>query len=286
MPAAPITRRRLLLGGLGLGLVGAAGGAAVPVSPVPPTIASRPRSAVPAVTKDSAPGNALVERVWSQARGMYVELVTMRPAGVSAGPLPVCLILHGRGGAARDYIPFGIPALLTGAVRAGAPPFAAVAVDCGRMYYMNHGGDDPMRMLVEEVPRWLAHRRHAAPTAVLGFSMGGWGALNLARRRPDLRAVALASPALFQRWSVAETRKAFASERQWREHEPLQHIDELGAAPIGLWCGSEDSFAGPAREFIRKAHPEHAAITKGAHDNAYWHKVLPEIMRFVGSHLA
>jgi pimeloyl-ACP methyl ester carboxylesterase len=231
------------------------------------------------------PGPVVVERVYSAARGKHVNLVTMRPAGVR-GPLPVCLVLHGRGGNANDYIQFGLPRLLTAAARQGVPPFAAAAVDCGRSYFMDIDGDDPMRMLVEEVPRWLAQRRFAAPMAVLGFSMGGWGALNLARRRPGLRAVALASPALFQEWAVAQTREVWADEAQWSEYEPLRHVDGLTGTPIGLWCGTEDSFAAPAREFVEQAHPEFAAITRGAHDGDYWHRVLPEIMRFVGAHLA
>ena len=173
-----------------------------------------------AAVADVPPGPVVVERVYSAARGKHVNLVTMRPAGVR-GPLPVCLVLHGRGGNANDYIQFGLPRLLTAAARQGVPPFAAAAVDCGRSYFMNLDGDDTMRMLVEEVPRWLAQRRFAAPMAVLGFSMGGWGALNLARRRPGLRAVALASPALFQEWTVARTREVWADEAQWSEYEPL-----------------------------------------------------------------
>ncbi|HEU5109222.1 MAG TPA: alpha/beta hydrolase-fold protein [Micromonosporaceae bacterium] len=285
MRNASFSRRHLLLGGLGLGLVGAAGGGAV--IPDGPSLPRAVGSAQPRKTDvpDVPAGPVVVERVYSAARGKHVNLVTMRPDGVS-GPLPVCLVLHGRGGNAKDYIDFGLPRLLTSAVRAGVRPFAAVAVDCGRAYFMDREGDDPMRMLVEEVPGWLAERRFLAPTAVLGFSMGGWGALNLVRRRPGLRAVALASPALFQQWPVAETRKAWTDEAQWREFEPLQHVDGLTGTPIGIWCGTEDSFADGAREFVEKAQPEFAALTRGAHDGAYWHRVLPEIMRFVGTHLA
>jgi hypothetical protein len=57
---------------------------------------------------------------------------------------------------------------------------------------MPSGDDHPLTMLTEELPAWLG----APPAAAVGFSMGGFGVLCLARRL-TLRAVAVASPALF-----------------------------------------------------------------------------------------
>ncbi|MFL6143455.1 MAG: alpha/beta hydrolase [Labedaea sp.] len=276
-----VSRRRVLFGGLGLGLVGVTAGAGV--LPNAPTLrrAESPTVSVPDVPR----GPYVLDRVYSPARGQYVDLLVMRPAGVTDAALPVCLVLHGRGGTARGYLQFGLPQFLTAATGAGVPPFSAVAVDCGRGYYMDRGGDDPMRMLIEEVPRWLDERGHAAPAAALGFSMGGWGALYYARRRHDLKAVALASPAMFQRWSDAESRKSFVDRQQWQAYEPLRHTDDIAGTPVGLWCGTEDSFAPAAREFTAKFHPELSAITRGAHNSPYWLRVLPDIMRFIGLHL-
>jgi dienelactone hydrolase len=283
-----VTRRRVLLGGLGIGLIGATAGAGAITDVLPGGPALRrvtgmtdPAGTVP----DVPPGQVTVDRVHSSARGRDVDLIVMRPAGI-ASALPVCLLLHGRGGTARGYTDQGLPRFLTAAVESGVPPFAMAAVDCGDGYFLNHDGDDAMRMLIEEVPGWLADRGLPEPMAALGFSMGGWGALCLARKRRNLRAVALASPALFQRWSDARTRKVFRDERHWRAYEPLQHIDALTGTPIGLWCGTEDPFVDAAREFIAKARPEVRAISPGAHDSAYWFRVLPDIMRFVGTHLS
>lgn len=290
MGKRPVTRRQLLLGGLGLALVGtgvAAAGATTEAAPGDLALgqATGKAGSQTATVPNVPPGRVTVERVYSPARGRAINLVIMRPAGVPDRKLPVCLVLHGRGGDARGYLDFGLPQFLTAATRSGVPPFAAVAVDCGRTYLMDRDGDNPMRMLLEDLPHWLAARGLSAPQATLGFSMGGFAALNYARQRKNLRAVALASPAMFQYWSDAKKRNSFNDEQQWLEFEPLHHTDELTGTPIGLWCGTEDAFVDAAREFITLNRPELPAISKGAHNSAYWLRVLPDIMKFLGTHL-
>lgn len=275
-----VTRRRLLLGGLGGCLAGAAAGAGMLTDLLPGGAPLRrtlgltgPDGTVP----DVPPGPVTVERVHSAARGREVELITMRPDGTGSTPLPVCLALHGRGDTARDLIDLGLPRFLTAAIRAGVPPFALAAVDCGDSYFVPRDGDDPLRMLTDELPHWLG----APPSAAFGISMGGFGALRLARRR-TLRAVVLASPALFRTWPEARSRNAFADERQWADHEPLRHLTEIAGTPLGVWCGTEDPFVEAARELIAGTRPEVAAISRGAHDTGYWRRVLPDMLRFAG----
>jgi dienelactone hydrolase len=231
-------------------------------------------------------GPVTVERVRSAARGRDVDLVIMKPDGAGAAGLPVCLMLHGRGGTARGFIDFGIPRVLTASMRSGVPPFAIAAMDCGEHYFMARHGDDPFRMLLDEVPGWLTQRGlDGNSLAALGFSMGGFGALCLARRRPDLRAVAVASPALFQRWPEAKSRNVFTDEQHWARYEPLRHVDAFSDVPLGVWCGTEDPFVDAAREFIDKARPEVGAITRGGHTGGYWLRVLPDMFAFVSKHL-
>jgi Putative esterase len=285
-----LTRRGVLLGALGLTVAGTATGAAlIPdenpgEAPVRRVVgASLPEGTVPNVP----PCPVSVDTVHSVARGLDVNLVIMRPAGSQDGPLPVCLMLHGRGGTARGFIDFGMPRVLTAAVQAGVPPFAIAAVDCGEHYFVPKGSDDPLGMLLNEVPGWLTTRGlDATAMAALGISMGSSGALTLARHRHDLRAVAAASPALFRRWSEAKKRNAFASERQWQDYEPLRHTADLAGIPLGVWCGTEDSFVDSARELITKSHPEVHSITRGEHGAGYWLRILPDMMGFVGKHLS
>ena len=138
------------------------------------------------------------ERIRSLSRGTEVELVVIRPEDAEPN-LPVCLALHGRGEGAGMFVDLGVPRMLSSAVNyQGTPPFAVVAVDGGDSYWVARDeDDDPQKMLAEELPTWLEERGLATnPFAVLGISMGGYGAFNYAANLND-PALAAISPALF-----------------------------------------------------------------------------------------
>ncbi|OZM74643.1 esterase [Amycolatopsis antarctica] len=275
-----MTRRGLLLGGLAVCTSVAACGAQereqVPVPYVPAT----PDPPAPPPVPVSA------RRVYSAARGSEVDLVVIAPEGVPIAGLPVCLALHGKGSNARGFADLGVPAMLSEVVDAGTPPFALVALDGAHYWVDVDGGDDPLRMLVDELPGWLADTELGAPAAALGISMGAFGALRYAREQRDMKAIAACSPALFVDWPDAEAREVFANESQWESHEPLRHTAELGRAEIGVWCGEDDPFAGAARKLVQATTPARAEIGPGEHDESYWTSAMPEILRFVGARLA
>ncbi|WP_439381990.1 alpha/beta hydrolase [Amycolatopsis lexingtonensis] len=269
--------RRTLLAGSALALLAGCSPAEPPPGP----------SAVPPPTRPSPPPDPVtVQRMRSEARGTDVDLVLITPEGVPAAGLPVCLALHGRGARARTFLELGVPAALTQAVRAGVPPFAVAAVD-GANYWVDVGsGDDPQRMLSEEVPAWLADRDLRPASAVFGISMGGFGALRFARAHPDIRAVATASAALFVSWPDARSRKVFADEAHWRAEEPLLHTGELRPAALGVWCGESDPFLGADRKLVKAVNPAVAEISPGKHEAAYWRGILPDVLKFVGQRLS
>ena len=285
-----VSRRGVLLGSLalGLGAVGAGAGMINDVLPGGPQLRrtmglTGPAGSVPEVP----PGQVTIEKLRSNTRGQDVTLITMRPEGVG-GVLPVCLALHGRGGDAHMYEALGMPQFLTAAAQDGVPPFAVVAVDGGPDSYWvaTDPSDDPQRMLVEELPTWLAARGlRTEPNAVLGISMGCFGALNYARRQQACAGAAVISPALFTSWSDAQRRGVFSDEAQWEAKEPLRHVDEFSAVPLAVWCGTEDPFLPAASTLISHAHPAVSAVDSGAHDVDYWRRVLPDALRFVGEHL-
>jgi enterochelin esterase family protein len=77
-------------------------------------------------------------------------------------------------------------------VRTGAAPEAVlVAPDClttlGGSQYLNSTATGPYEdYVVQEVVPWVQRRYRTGPTAALGTSSGGYGALVLALRHPDL----------------------------------------------------------------------------------------------------
>jgi S-formylglutathione hydrolase FrmB len=270
-----------MLGGLGVGI------AAVDACGAPATNAtgSSPDRVLSGevITNPPAPTEAVsTEQVHSAARGRSVELVTIRPAGVG-GLLPVCVALHGRSSGARMFLDLKVPELLNRVVASGVRPFAVVAVDGGDSYWVARDSeDDPQRMLLEDLPQWLANRGFAStPSAALGISMGGYGALNYARN-PGLSAVAVVSAALFTNWPDARLRNAFADEAHWEATDPLRHVDEFARVPLGVWCGTSDPFIVAVRQLIDRARPKIAALGSGDHDAEYWQRILPDVLRFVG----
>ncbi|WP_424184812.1 alpha/beta hydrolase [Actinokineospora sp. G85] len=234
------------------------------------------------------------ERLHSAARGRDVDMVTILPSHLPAKNLPVCLFLHGLRGSAHRAFPSGLATRLASGVATGSlPPFAFVALDGGNNYWHeNHIGDNPMAMLLDEVPRWLHTRglgdATGTPFACAGVSMGGFGALLYARRRQELghpaNAVAAISPGLLMSWREMSTRRAFKNNAEWAALDPLRNTDKLNKTPIGIWCGTEDHFIEGTRKFIRLATPEVAHTSPGGHGDSFYRKIVPDVLTFLGKH--
>ncbi|MBB4967957.1 alpha/beta hydrolase [Saccharothrix violaceirubra] len=229
-----------------------------------------------------------VDRVYSRYRGREVDLQTIVPPGVSARGLPMSILLHGLHGSARLAAVANLPeALVTATTRGIVPPFGFVSVDGGDNYWHeNVPGDDPMAMLLEEVPVWLAERGFGPVFACTGVSMGGFGALLYGRRererRESLGAIAAVSPGLITTWEEMAKRKAFADREQWVSLDPLRNLDKVGDAPTGIWIGDRDKFIEGTRRFIEAVKPVVGSITPGRHDDAFYRTITDDVVRFLG----
>lgn len=279
-----LPRRGFIIGGLGLGIGAVQGCSRGPGGPPASTPAGLTAESL-SVPTTSSQEPVSVEKVHSPARGTSIDLVTIRPAGAT-GRLPVCLALHGRSANAQSFLNLGVPEVLNAVTTAGTKPFAVVCVDGGDSYWVARTpSDDPQKMLTDDLPTWLANRGFATtPFAAFGISMGGYGALNYARN-PGLNAVAAISSALFENWTEAKARNAFADEAQWEATEPLRHVDAIKAGQLGVWCGANDPFVNQSRRLIDLASPRVSAISAGEHNDTYWRRILPEVLRFVGDAL-
>ncbi|MDX8149741.1 alpha/beta hydrolase-fold protein [Lentzea sp. BCCO 10_0061] len=230
------------------------------------------------------------ERVYSAARHRDVTLAFYLPAGANPRGLPMSILLHGLHGDARHAAVGNLPEVLAAAVAKGSvPAFGFVAVDGGDNYWHeNIPGDDPMAMLLDEVPRWLKERGYGEPFAVTGVSMGGFGSLLYARRRAErgdpIAAAAVISPGLITTWPEMAKRKAFKDEGEWASLDPLRHIRSTGPTALGVWIGDRDRFIEGTRRYIREVRPEVSAVKSGGHDDGLYQKVTPDVVQFLAKY--
>lgn len=294
-----LSRRSLLLGGGGIAvavggfLVSAATGA-VQVNPtITHAITALGQPDEPTTTR-VAPVSLVttsVTSVYSPTRGAKLKLVTFLPAGMSRARLPVCLLLPGLTGDPRRTLPGLAGALSAEAAGKGGRPFAVVALDGGPdCWHREHPGADPMDVLVDELPAWLAaHGLTGPPVLAAGIGAGGFDALLYARRRNEhgspVRAVAAIAPRLAMSWPAASARHTFSDQAQWRALDPLRHVSALGRTPVGVWSGDRDPNLTGIREFVRLAHPEVAEVGRPGPRGADFRATLAEALHFLGSKL-
>jgi S-formylglutathione hydrolase FrmB len=212
----------------------------------------------------------------------------MYPPGNRAdAQLPVVLMLHGRGGDHTSAVnDLGADRYLSAAVQAGTAPFALAAVDGGTDNYWHRrtSGDDPQRMLTAEFLPLLAKRGlRTSRYGVLGWSMGGYGAL-LHAAETGSGAVAAAgamSPALWH--EVSETAAgAYDGAEDFRAHQVFGRADALKDVALRIDCGRDDPFAGAVRD-LRAEVDAAGGVQAGAHTAGYWRRMLPDQLAFLGA---
>ena len=237
-------------------------------------------------------------RFYSQARNKTVGYTIAYPPGHGPGSeLPLAVTLHGFGGDHTSGFG-GLSMARALAVRTSrqAPkpePIALVAVDGGGLYWNPHPGDDPMAMIVDElIPMCRRLGLGTAPGSVgaTGISMGGYGALLLAEKHPELiAAVAAISPAVWTNYAEAHSANAgaYASAADFSADDVVTHAAALAGIPVRVASGSQDPFL-PGVMALAKALPASATlkITDGCHDASFFASQAPASLEFVAAHIA
>jgi pimeloyl-ACP methyl ester carboxylesterase len=187
-----------------------------------------------------------------------------------------------------------LPQELAGRV-AGRPlaPMALVAVDGGGLYWNPHPSDDPMAMLIDELLpmcRRLGLGRAPHRIGAIGISMGGYGALLLAEKHPELiDAVAAISPAVWTTYDEARAANpaAFASARDFVADDVITHAATLANTPVRIVSGRDDPFNAGVTALARVV-PRSATvkISDGCHDSSFFSSQQHASLQFVSEHLA
>ncbi|MHB1929543.1 MAG: alpha/beta hydrolase [Acidimicrobiales bacterium] len=205
--------------------------------------------------------------------GWTISLPGSRPAGA-------VMCLHGYGGDHRWAFDLGVPA----AAASVGLRVAVAGVDGGHDSYWHRRADgtDAQAMLLDEFLPLV--RRHAGnvPLGLMGWSMGGYGALLAAEvARSELVAVAPASPALWL--APGDTAPgAFDSPADFYANDVFSRLAALDGLAVAVACGTSDPFYGATRTLVAAMHfPHHAWFAPGGHDAAFWRAAAPVQLRAV-----
>jgi enterochelin esterase-like enzyme len=264
---------------------------------------------VPDLTSYAAPGPQVSGTFFSHARNRPVGYTIGYPPGHRPGArLPLIVMLHGYGGNHTSALSGLTPAQAV-ALRVNGhplPPMALVTADGGPGYWNPHPGDNPLRMLTEElIPMCQRRGLGTAPTTsvstgggshgkahrigVMGISMGGYGALLLAEKRPDLVSAAAAiSPAIWTTYAQARSANAgaYASAADFAADDAVTHTAALVGLPVRVASGYSDPFY-PGVQSLARALPKNAVIefSTGCHDGSFFTPHEPPSLAFLASHL-
>jgi len=205
--------------------------------------------------------------------------------------LPVMVSLHGLGGDHTTAVAqLGMDRFLPAAVAAGVPRFAVATVDGGTTYWHPRpSGEDAGAMVLDELlPLLAAQGLHVQRLAFQGWSMGGYGALRLTGilGAPRVRAVAALSPALWTNPDDASS-SGFADAAEYERYSVVGHQADLSGVPVRVDCGTDDPFYAADRAYVAGFdRPVTSTFQPGAHDAAYWTRMLPAQLAFVGAALS
>lgn len=288
-----LSRRTLLLGSGGACAAVVAGGVAVDEGVLPGRTRLRsalglagPAGHIPDVTPGKVVGGSFVSR---HRLGAETGWSVIYP-GAAPERLPVMVCLHGLGGDHTTPITaLGMDRFLPAAVANGVPRFAIATVDGGTTYWHPRpNGEDAGAMVLDELlPVLTQQGLRTDRLAFQGWSMGGYGSLRLGavQGADTVRAVAVMSAALWTNPDDAST-SGFADAAEYDRYTVVGHQSDLDGIPVRLDCGTDDPFYAADKAYVAGFHRTiTTTFQPGAHDDAYWTRMLPAQLRFVGAAL-
>ena len=218
------------------------------------------------------------------------------PENAGPGPFPVWYLLHGL---SDDHTAWTRRTNLERYL--GNLPMIVVMPDGGRGFYTDSATEPAgafetfiLRDLVGFVDRTFQTRTDRAGRVISGLSMGGFGAIKLALKHPEMFCAAAShSGALWranelQDYQGSELQRVFGDSPAGGPDDIYALADGMtrgGAPALWLDCGTGDYLLEPNRTFHAHLHRlkiEHEyAEFPGAHDWTYWDKRVREVIPFL-----
>ena len=234
-------------------------------------------------------------RVRGPADSQWYSVWVWRPPGPDSALIPVVYFLHGNPGGPGDAFRSGLAGILDERLEQGYPPFVVACPDGNGDHHWDTewadaaDGSDMVesRLLDAVIPAVEGtQRRYAARRAIAGFSMGGYGAMNIALRHPAMFGQIVSIAGYFQ---VDDPAGMFAGGRSlMAANSPDLHVGMARGKRILLAEDRSDDLAvirGQAAGFealLDRAHiPATLRITAGRHDWDYAIGALADALGFL-----
>lgn len=272
--------------------------AAITIRPVPEGSAAAAPTAPAAPGAPTAPGRVQLLRLPSgDADGAAREVWVYRPPGADRADLPVMYFLHGYPGSDRNAETVGLAATLDDAVAATGRRFVLAVPDGGSAIHPDTEWADSVdgkvrleRFVTTTVVRAVegVHRRDRRHRAIAGFSMGGYGAMNLGLRHPAAYGQVVSVAGYFH---PDDPDRMGAGRAAWAAaNSPDRHLRRAWATRLllvdaaregdPLIKGETARFAGLARR--AGLHPT-VVVAPGAHNWLMVKSQVPGIARFLAA---
>jgi pimeloyl-ACP methyl ester carboxylesterase len=196
------------------------------------------------------------------------------------------VVLHGKGGdadSAFDDLRLDDHVASTG--------LAVGSVDGGTSYWHpRRDGTDTGAVVVDDLlPLLVEETGWDGRVGLLGWSMGGYGALLLAAALgPDRVGAVVAQSAALWTEPGASAPGAFDDREDFEAHDVFDpaRLAALAQLPVRLDCGEDDPFAVSHRAFGAALPSAELTIDAGGHDVAYWRGHAADQMRWLAERLA
>ena len=287
MRGVGISRRQLLIGGGSTAVVAALGIGAADVFDHSQFERGLHKVGLASSPSIRLPSSGSLEQngtFFSRYMKRPVNWMLSRPAG--AGPLQGTIFcLHGKGTNDGTNQRFAFDAVHVPDAAAYVGLRVAVAgVDGGADSYWHarQSGTNSLAMLLEEFVPTVRSMVGHVPHALMGWSMGGYGALLAAERaHGQFVAVAPASPAL---WLTpgATAPGAFDSPEDFYANDVFTDLSVLSDMAVAVACGTSDPFYATTRNLVgHMKFPHTDFFGPGFHDATYWARVAPDQLRAI-----
>lgn len=243
---------------------------------------------------------------YSKALQREMPYRVVMPSGDTSGrKLKTVYMLHGGGGNFRDWTNY------SDVSKYAEHGFILVMPEGNSSYYVNAAGrpqdryeDYVVKDLIEDVESKSPAMGSREGRAIVGVSMGGFGAVNLALHHPELFAFAGGISA-----ALDVPTRPFSIKRleQWRRFRtifgpwdgPVQKgndpfllvrsADTQNAPYFFLTCGEQEGLLGPNRRFASLLEGRHFRYefhtTPGDHNWKQWDEWLPKLFQSLEEHL-